>query len=55
MMIFHTKMPYKVPNDVIMWHEKRIKLNILISACNCNCKIISALNSTCNVNQKRMY
>jgi len=26
-------MPYEVPNyDVIMYHEKRIELNILISA-----------------------
>jgi len=32
-MIFHTKMPYEVPNDVIMYHEKRIEWNILISAC----------------------
>jgi len=32
-MIVHTKMPYEVPNDVIMYHEKRIKWNILISAC----------------------
>jgi len=26
-------MPYEVPNDVIMYHEKRIEWNILISAC----------------------
>jgi len=26
-------MPYEVPNDVIMFHEKRIEWNILISAC----------------------
>jgi len=26
-------MPYEVPNDVIMYHEKRIELNILIYAC----------------------
>jgi len=32
-MIFRTKMPYEVPNDVIMYHEKRIEWNILISAC----------------------
>jgi len=32
-MIFHTKMPYEVPNDVIMYHEKRIEWNNLISAC----------------------
>jgi len=32
-MIVHTKMPYEVPNDVIMYHEKRIEWNILISAC----------------------
>jgi len=32
-MIVHTKMPYDVPNDVIMYHEKRIERNILISAC----------------------
>jgi len=32
-MIFHTKMPYEVPNDVIMYHEKRIERNYLISAC----------------------
>jgi len=32
-MIFHIKMPYEVPNDVIMYHEKRIEWNILISAC----------------------
>jgi len=32
-MIVHTKMPYEVPHDVIMYHEKRIEWNILISAC----------------------
>jgi len=45
-MIVHTKMPYEakivnsiyyfwyeVPNDVIMYHEKRMEWNILISAC----------------------
>jgi len=32
-MIVHTKMLYEVPNDVIMYHEKRIEWNILISAC----------------------
>jgi len=32
-MIFHTKIPHEVPNDVIMYHEKRIEWNILISAC----------------------
>jgi len=35
-MIFHTKMPYEVPNDIIMYdmyHEKRIEWNILVSAC----------------------
>jgi len=26
-------MPYEVPNDVITYDEKRIELNILISAC----------------------
>jgi len=26
-------MPHAVPNDVIMYHEKRIEWNILISAC----------------------
>jgi len=31
-MIVHTKMPCEVPNDVIMYHEKRIECNILISA-----------------------
>jgi len=30
---FPYKMPYEVPNDVIMYHEKRIEWNILISAC----------------------
>jgi len=32
-MIVHTKMPYEVPNDVIMYNEKRIEWNMLISAC----------------------
>jgi len=32
-MIFRIKMPYEVPNDVIMYHEKRIEWNILIFAC----------------------
>jgi len=32
-MIVHTKMSYEVPNDVIMYHEKRIEWNILISDC----------------------
>jgi len=32
-MIVHTKMPFEVPNGVIMYHEKRIEWNILISAC----------------------
>jgi len=32
-MIVLTKMPYEVPNDVIVYHEKRIEWNILISAC----------------------
>jgi len=32
-MIFHIKMPHEVPNDVVMYHEKRIEWNILISAC----------------------
>jgi len=36
-------MPYEVPNDVIMLHEKRIELNILITAC----MPYSALNSVC--------
>jgi len=33
-------MPYEVPNDVIMYHEKRIEWNILISACMPYCLII---------------
>jgi len=44
-MIFQTKMPYEVPNDVIMQHQKRIKFNILISACTPNANSHSSFSS----------
>jgi len=33
-MIPYTKMPSEVPNDVSVWHENEIEINIRISACN---------------------
>jgi len=32
-MFLHTKKPTVVPNDVIIWHENKMKFNIRISAC----------------------